>query len=218
MTDSFEHDDELRARLSAADPASSLPPVTPDGAARLLEETMSNDTLTESRDTGSRGRGPLTWLVAAAAVVVIAGVGIFAVLDDGDDGQVPSADRPSETGGAESTVTELTAPDPGAAPRCMIPDAQALAPLPTAFDGTVQSIEGDIVTLVPTQWYAGEPTDLVTVEAPSEALRQLLVAVEFEDGGRYLVAATDGGEVAVCGFSAPYSQGLAATYAEAFGG
>lgn len=218
MTDSFEHDDELRARLRAADPAASLPPASPDGVARLLEETMSNDVLTETRETGTHGRGPLTWLVAAAAAVVIAGAGLFAVFnDDGDDGQVPSA-NPEPTAGAEATVTELTAPDPDSRGRCMVPDADSLARMPTAFDGTVQSIEGDTVTLSATQWYAGEPTDLVTVEAPSDALRQLLVAVEFEDGGRYLVAATDSGEVAVCGFSAPYSQGLAATYAEAFGG
>ncbi len=214
MTDSFEHDDELRARLRAADPASSLPPAAPDGVSRLLEETMSNDVLTESRETGTHGRGPLTWLVAAAAAVVIAGAGLFAVLDDGDEAPVPSAD-PEPT--AESTVTELSAPEPGSSGRCMVPSAETLAGMPTAFDGTVQSIEGDTVTLEPTRWYAGDPTDLVIVEAPAEALRQLLIGVEFEDGGRYLVAATDGGEVAVCGFSAPYSQGLAATYAEAFG-
>lgn len=215
--DSYEQDDEHDGRLRAADPASSLPPAAPDRVARLLEETMSNDALTESRETGPRGRGPLTWLVAAAAAVVIAGAGIFAVLEGGDDAQFPSAD-PEPTAGTQLSVTELTAPAPRSSPRCMVPDAGSLATMPTAFDGTVQSIEGDNVTLVPTHWYAGDPTDLVIVEAPSEALRQLLVTVEFEDGRRYLVAANDSGEVAVCGFSAPYTEEFAETYAEAFGG
>lgn len=215
MTDSFEHDDELLARLRAADPASSLPPAAPDGVARLLEETMSNDVLTESRETGTPGRGPLTWLVAAAAAVVIGGAGLFAVLNDGGDDQLPSAD-PEPTSATESTVTELTAPS-GESGRCMPPNARAMADNPVAFDGTVQSIDGDTVTLVPTQWYAGDATDLVTVEAPPEGFEQLLVAVEFKDGGRYLVTATDGGDVMVCGFSAEYSEGLAAIYAEAFG-
>lgn len=219
MTDSFEHDDELRARLRAADPASSLPPAAPDGVARLLEETMSNSILAESRESGTHSRGPLTWLVAAAAAVVLAGAGLFAVLNDGDDGQVPSADPPSASApsAAEPTVTELTAPEPSQG-RCMVPTAEAMADNPVAFDGIVESIEGDLVTLVPTRWYAGDATDLVTVEAPSDALRELLVAVEFQEGERYLVTASAGGEVMVCGFSAAYSQGLAATYAEAFGG
>ena len=42
---------------------------------------MSNDVLTESRENGTHNRSPLTWLVAAAAAVIIAGVGIFAVVN-----------------------------------------------------------------------------------------------------------------------------------------
>ena len=68
-----ESDDELLARLRAVDPASSLPAADPDRVARLLEDTMDNDLLTESRETGARNRGPLTWLVAAAAALIIAG-------------------------------------------------------------------------------------------------------------------------------------------------
>lgn len=232
MTDSFEHDDELLARLRASDPASSLPPAAPDDVARLLEDTMSNDVLTESRDSGTHGRGPLTWLVAAAAAVVIAGAGAFAVLGGGDDDPVPSADPSSASDPAsdpssdpasdpssagDTSVTELTAPSATSA-RCMVPSAEAMADNPVAFDGTVQSIEGDVVTLAPTTWYAGDATDLVTVEAPPDELRTLLVSVDFQEGERYLVTATAGGAVMICGFSAPYSPGLAGVYAEAFGG
>ena len=76
-----QDDDDLDARLRAADPASSLPPADPARVARLLEDTMSNDVLAESRESGTHNRSPLTWLVAAAAAVIIAGVGVFAVVN-----------------------------------------------------------------------------------------------------------------------------------------
>ena len=41
---------------------------------------MGHDTDTESRQTGTRGRSRLTWLVAAAAVVLIAGGVAYALL------------------------------------------------------------------------------------------------------------------------------------------
>jgi hypothetical protein len=205
-------DDQLDARLRAADPASSLPEADPARVARLLEDTMSNDLLTESRETGTHNRSPLTWLVAAAAAVIIAGVGIFAVVNGtGDEpGTPPQAAQP--------TVTKLVSPgDEAFTGRCMVPNAEVLSDQPVAFDGTVESVSGGLVTLEATHWYAGGPTDLVTVEAPTAQIRELLAAVKFEDGGRYLVAANESGEVLVCGFSAPYSRSLASLYDEAYG-
>ena len=202
-------DDDLRARLRAADPASALPPADPTRVARLLEETMSNQTdtpLTESRETGTRR--PLTWLVAAAAVVLIAGVGIFGFLDRGGDTGTPSAT-------AEQTVTHLAAPAAGGQGRCMPPSTRVLATQTLAFDGTVQEITDGVVTLAPTHFYAGNATDLVEIEAPSADLQALIGAASFEAGGRYLVSATDG-RVTVCGMTAPYSAGLAALYTQAF--
>ena len=90
-----------------------------------------------------------------------------------------------------------------------------LARQTVAFDGTVTTLEDGGVVLTPTTWYAGEPTDLVEVQAPPAELEGLLLAVQFEEGGRYLVSATDG-RVTVCGFSAPYSAELAALYEQAF--
>jgi len=205
-------DDQLDARLRAADPASSLPAADPAWVARLLEDTMSNDLLTESRENGTHNRSPLTWLVAAAAAVIIAGVGIFAVVNGQDAGE--PAPPPQA---ADPTVTELTGPDQGAlSARCMVPNADLLSDQPVAFDGTVASISDGLVTLDVTHWYAGDPTDLVTVEAPSAQIQKLLAAVQFKDGGRYLVAANESGELLVCGFSAPYTQGLASLYDQAF--
>ena len=103
-TDGPDRDEELdRARLRALDPAASLPPADPDWVARLLEDTMSHDVDTplthESRETGTHDRSPLTWLVAAAAILVIAGVGVFATdVAGGRPGQ-PAERRPELVAG-----------------------------------------------------------------------------------------------------------------------
>jgi hypothetical protein len=99
----------------------------------------------------------------------------------------------------------------------MVPSAEIVSQQTVAFDGTVTTIADGVVTLTPSHWYSGTATDLVRVRAPSEDMQQLVSAVKFEVGGRYLVSATDG-EVTVCGFSAPYSAELASIYAEAFPG
>ena len=60
------------------------------------------------------------------------------------------------------------------------------------------------------------PADQVTVDAPPTDMQALMQAADFRAGQRYLVSANDG-FVTVCGFTAPYSDDLAALYAEAFG-
>jgi hypothetical protein len=210
-----EHD-ELRARLRAADPAASLPRPDPDRVARLLEETMSHPRTTTEAPANAPGRSPLTWLVAAAAIVLIAAVGAFALIDPSDDDGATTAGSQPTT---QASVTELQAPGAAAtAGRCLPTTADVLAGADVAFDGTVEEIEGDLVTLRVTQWYAGEETDLVTVEGPSEDLQALLAAVDFQDGQRYLVAAAPDGRVMVCGFSAPHSPRLERLYDRAFDG
>lgn len=204
-------DDELQERLRAADPAASLPPADPNRTARLLEDTMRDDLSTESRATGARGRGPLTWLLAAVAVLVIAGVGAFGVAMLADDERAPRAEDPV-------TVTALRAPAaPAYAARCMAPSARTIAQQSIALEGTVDDINDDLVTLTPTRWYHGAPTDQVTITAPAPRLADLIGAARFEVGGSYLVSATHG-QVTVCGLTAPYSAELAALYAEAFPG
>ena len=207
--------DELRDRLQASDPAASLPAADPERVARLLEDVMSTELTTENRETGTHDRSRLTWLVAAAAAVIIAGVGVFAVLNLNDDSGTPTAsDTPTA---AAPTVTQLSVPDAAGSAKCMVPNAEVVAEQEIAFDGTVTAISGDLVTLTPTTWYAGTPTDLVQVHAPDAQMAELLSAVKFEQGERYLVSATNG-QVTLCGFSAPFSDELAAIYAEAFPG
>ena len=214
-------DDELQQRLQARDPAASLRPADPAWVARLLEDTMSSDLdnttegPTETRESGTRNRSPLTWLVAAAAVL-IAGIGVFGLLgNDSDSTPEPSAgDTPSVS--TVPTVTELGAPAPSNA-RCMVPNAEFLAQAQVAFAGTVQQVADDVVVLVPDRFYTGEPTDLVEVRSDPAMLQALIGAVDFQVDQRYLVSANDG-RVTVCGFSGPYSAGLARLSTEAFPG
>ncbi|WP_395659947.1 hypothetical protein [Nocardioides sp.] len=203
--------DELRSRLQAADPASSLPAADPERVARLLEDVMSTELTTENRATGTHDRSPFTWLVAAAAVLIIAGVGVFAVLGHDDDPAAPP------TAADARTVTELGAPSAAAySAKCLVPTAETLAEQQLAFDGTVTAISDGVVTLRVTRWYAGGDTDLARVQAPPQDLQGLIGAVRFQEDGRYLVSASNG-QVTICGFSAPWSTQLAALYEQAFG-
>jgi hypothetical protein len=196
-------DTELFERLRAHDPAASLPPAEPARVARLLEDAMSHD-----QTTDPRRRTPLTWLVAAAAVLVILGVGAFAVLGGDDEPEVPTAQDPVPS------VVELSARPPVAA-KCAVPTAELLGNQQIAFDGTVTSLAEGVVTLDVGHWYRGGPGDQVTVDAPPADLQALVQAADFQVGQRYLVSANDG-FVTVCGFTAAYSDDLAALYAEAF--
>jgi hypothetical protein len=228
MTDD---DQDLRDRLRALDPAVSLRPADPTRVARLLEHTMSDDLdndIPETRQTGVYERSRLTWLVAAAAVLLIAGVGAFVLLER-DTQDVPAAGpggatgqsggATGQSGGAAdaATVTTLAVPANVGAAKCAVPSAEILARQEPAFEGVVDDISDGIVTLSPTTFYSGEPTDIVRVEAPPEVLGQLLLSVEFEVGERFLVSAFDG-QVSVCGYSAPWSPELEQLYVEAFPG
>ncbi|WP_244930027.1 hypothetical protein [Nocardioides sp. W7] len=221
MTDShdIDRDDALRARLRAVDPAASLGPADPDGVARLLEDIMSHDTdtLVPERRTGTHGRNPLTWLVAAAAALVIAGVGIFTLTGTDDDSTAPPiAEGGTGADGSDPVVISLRAPA-GSTGRCMVPSAEVLSQQQLAFAGTVESIADGTVVLTPTTFYAGDEADQVEVDAPAEQLTNLIGAVDFQVGGTYLVSATDG-QVTVCGFSGPATPELEKLYADAFGG
>lgn len=215
MTDD---DEDLRDQLRALDPAASLRPADPARVARLVEAIMSDDVetdLPETRETGVHERSPFTWLVAAAAVLLIAGVGAFFLIDRGAD-DVPAAD-PGERAGEAPTVTTLSAPTGVGAGRCAVPSADVLARQQLAFDGVVAGITDGVVTLTPAMFYAGEPTDVVRVEAPPAVLQELVLSVKFEVGERYLVSAADE-QVSVCGYSGPWSPELEQLYVEAFPG
>lgn len=198
--------DELHDRLRAADPAADLPPADPTRVDRLLEDVMAD---TEHEHP----RRPLAWLVAAAAVVLVAGLGglVLPGLLGADEVE------PAPTADAAPTVTELSAAGAGAG-RCMVPTAEVLSGAAFALDAEVTAVADGRATLAPTTWYAGEQTDVVEVAAGSADLEALIGAPRFEEGQRYLVAADGQGRVLACGYSGPRTARLAALYAEAFPG
>jgi hypothetical protein len=199
-------DQELLARLRAVDPASSLPPADPDRVAQLLEAAMS-DTATrshETRETGTRDRSALTWLVAAAAVLLIAGAGIFGLAQrDHDPAPV-----------AQGSVTQLAYAPSGA--RCIVPKVGVLHQQSVAFRGTLDSVVNGTATFDVNHWYAGGPTDLAKVTTSRSRLAELVRAADLKVGGDYLVAAT-GGNVTGCGFTGPVTGSLQNLYERAFG-
>ncbi len=93
MSDSSE-DRELMARLQAADPAQRTPVPPKHWISDLTEATMNDNTNTDETRSGQGRRR--TWvLVAAAAVVVGAlGVGSVAALNSGDDAPPAAATAP----------------------------------------------------------------------------------------------------------------------------
>jgi hypothetical protein len=128
-----------------------------------------------------------------------------------------STSSPSATDapdGSDATLA-LTA-DGSSAGKCAVPSAEVLAGFDTAFEGTVTSVADGTATLSVDRWYAGDEASTVTVEAPSRALEDLLMAVDFQEGRTYLVSA-DGDRVSLCGFTAETTPEMEALYSEAFG-
>lgn len=214
---SFDEDPQLRALLGQSDPARSLTPADPQGLARLLEDTMSNDLDTRTdlpqQNTELRRRGPLAWLVAAAAVATIAGGSWAAISSMQDDGTVQQA-GPSSPPAVEPVVVTLQAPTTLPA-RCAVPTPESLGTAEVAFAGTVTAVEGDTVTIEPTETYTGAAADEFEVVGVLPDLRGVGGQPEFAVGGTYLVSATDG-QVAACGFSGEASPELLNLYDLAF--
>jgi hypothetical protein len=200
-------DSDLLSRLQAADPAASLRPTDPVRVTHLLEAAMTDTSTytTESRESGTHDRSPLTWLVAAAAVVLIAAGAVFG-LANRDHDQVPAAQHTVTTLGVASSTG-----------RCIVPDVGVLRTQTIAFRGTLTSLEGGDATFRVGHWFRGGPTDLAKVSTTPAALRPLAESASFSVGGTYLLAA-QGGMVTGCGFSGPATGHLAHLYALAYGG
>jgi len=227
MSDSdFDSDDSLRALLRGGDPAGSLPPADPAALRSLLEDIMSADLDVRPSDplaTVPRRRTRATWLVAAAAVGVIAAGGAFAVAGLGDDGsKVPEAGHQPTTTVATTDgkapvageTTQLKAEVPRG--KCAAaPTATMLAGYSQAFEGTVTAIEGDTITLEATDVYQGDVGETVEVTGPPAGITEALNQVQFQVGGTYLVS-TWNGSISMCGYSGPASGPLESLYKEAF--
>ena len=200
------NDDELRARLQAADPAQRDAPAD-SWIDELVEATMTmNDQAgQENRTEEPRKRRWLAAAVAAAAVAAIVGGFAFVAADDGgakDDKQ---------------TELALTLPAVDAMQMCIAFSVDQLKPAETAFSGTATEVAGDQITLEVDRWYKGGDADLVQLTSPGDESVLLEGGIQFTEGERYLVSASEG-TVSSCGFSGAYTDEMAAAYDEAFGG
>lgn len=197
-------DDELRARLRAADPARRAAPAD-SWIEDLAEATMDKDS---SETTPARTTRP--WLLAGAAAAVVAAVagGAFALGGDDGDGDKDAEPR-------KELALALPAADPMR--MCVQFSTEALAPMELAFSGEAYDVDGTTVRLTPDHWYrGGDGANDITLNAGSPDVL-LEGGIVFEEGRRYLVTATDG-TVNTCGFSGEYTDEMAAAYDEAFGG
>jgi hypothetical protein len=205
------NDDELKARLQAADPARRDTPVD-SWIDELVEATVTvNDQAGQVNPT-EEPRSRNRWLVpgvaaAAVAAIAVGGYG-FVAADDGGGGK------------DEQTELALTMPanDPNAPmSMCIAFSAETLAPMETAFAATATDVTGDQVTLDVDRWYKGGDADVVELTSSSDAGVMLEGGITFTEGERYLVTATEG-TVNGCGFSGVYTDDMAAAFDEAFAG
>jgi len=201
-------DDDLEALLRQADPAADLAPLTSLRITHLLEDTMSTDIQTTPHTPApAPRRARVGLLVAASAALLLAGAGYLSL---GGFGHSPaSATKHDQT----ATVTQLTVG--GAAVKCAAPTSEVLATAQVAFEGTVRTVDGGVVTLVPSKFFAGPTTDTVKLAQTDGASDVLLGGSNtFKIGSTYLVAANDG-QVQAC-YSGEATPELQSLYDETF--
>jgi hypothetical protein len=202
-------DDELRARLARLDPLhgdrDARGPVRShdDPASRQHLEQIMAITQEPTREKKRNNNRSLTLLGAAAAIIAVAVIGVVAFNDDDSDG-------------SDVAAVQLTAGESNVAASCVIVDATILADVQIAFRGTVETIEGNTITLAVDDWYKGGEGDTVQINVPS-GVTSIYQDVEFTEGNQYLVSAYDG-VVNYCGFSGAATPELQALYDAAFPG
>ncbi|MEU9413472.1 hypothetical protein AB0E08_48365 [Streptomyces sp. NPDC048281] len=207
------NDDELLARLRAADPAltSSAPP--PD-IKRFVEAAMHTDAVPQSeknregitthsaKTAAGGGRRRLLTLAAAAALLLLGG-GIAGGIMLNDDNGSPSASGP----------LALTIASNAAGNKCMQPTPDLLRGYPTLFEGTVTSVKGALVSFHVDLWLRGGDTDTVRLQNSDPNNSETLT---FLVGEHYIVAATKDGTVPVCGANAASGETMK-QFRQAFG-
>lgn len=206
------NDDELLARLGAADPARGAEDASARGSSWI--DDLTEATMTQTREANTIGEMPQTpkrprrWIPAAAAAVALATAGIALAVSGGDD--PPPAAQP----GPALTLT-VAADDPMAS--CLQVSVESLQPMELAFSGTATAVEEKAVTITPDRWYkGGQGATSVSLTTMGPEMVPLLGNVQFEEGKRYLITASDG-QVTACGYSAEWTPEMAALFEQAFG-
>ncbi|EWT03169.1 hypothetical protein N865_01805 [Intrasporangium oryzae NRRL B-24470] len=211
------NDDELLARLRAADPAGETGSAHDTGLAdswvddlaeAIMKTDVEHDVRDEEQQGRERGRGRAWAIGAAAAAVLAAGMAGIGLGRGGEP--TPSVTKPA-------AVMTLALPGGNAAGMCMRFSVDGLRPMEVALSGTATAVADGSVMLDVDRWYKGGDGSTEVRLTTRDRSPSLEGGVAFEKGRRYLVTAT-GGQVTGCGFSAEWTPDLAAAYEQAFGG
>ncbi len=138
--------------------------------------------------------------IAVAIAALAAGIGVAVLGGDNEP----------------ASTLDLSLGESNAMASCLAFDPAVLAEMPVAFEGTVTSVDGSIVTLEVDRWFAGGDASVVTLTGEHSS-PALIDGFEFVPGSSYLVSAT-GGTVNYCGFSGASTPELLAGYEAAFAG
>jgi hypothetical protein len=206
------NEDHLRDRLGRLDPTPddvAVEPVTTPSSRARLEQIMNTPSPTNpSAQTEGRNENPTKrrgLFVAAAAVAVVAALGIASIINSDNN-----SEDPAET--VAPLELEFGFNDPAAS--CLRIDVASLAQMTLAFGGTATSIDDDRITVEVDRWYVGG--DATTVELHAQPDMEALIAgFAFETGEEYLITATNG-SVNYCGYSGPATPDYQALFDEAF--
>jgi len=204
------NDDELLARLRIADPARNHA-AAPLDLDHLLEETMTADTASRTTISapGRQRHRPL--LMAAAAAVIVAGIGLpWAITQTGDGNRPPVAAVPLAL-----TVQQQTGAG-GVQTACAEVDVNTLRQYSTAFQGTVTSVNGDQVNLRVDHWYRGGNAATVQLSDNHDGQPEF-AGQTYETGHSYLIYAKDG-QIPSCLFDAEATPQLRSLYDQAYTG
>lgn len=211
-------EDDLRARLSAIDPqrpdrvadGASVPSTTSSALTaemkeRVMETMDKADAMPESPTRQGRP-GPLA-VAAAAVLVAVIGIGGWWASSHDDPAVRPAPAAP----------LALSVGPGDAMTSCIRFDVAILADMPVAFAATATTVGGNSLTLHVDRWYTGGSAETVTVDVPSGQTSAALDGVDFVQGERYLLTATNG-TVNGCGYSGSATPQLEKAFAEAFPG
>lgn len=198
--------DELRQRLREADPAATVTP-DPSRVRTLAEATMRTTLDDTGTTTTSRERRTGTGLRVLAAAAAAAALGTGALLVLGPDDGEPAA--------APETL-ELALPPGDVMSSCIQYSVDVLADMPVAFSATADAVGDGTVRLEVDRWYRGGSADVVELENPTGPMTSI-DGVEFTEGTRYLVTASEEGTVNGCGYTAEWSETMARDFGVAFG-
>lgn len=161
---------------------------------------METDTREQPPAGSSRNTPKLVAAVALTLAVVV--VGMIAL----------------NQGSSDTAPLELSAGDGGTTTAsCIAFSTEELARVgEIAFEGTVTSAEGAVVTLSVDRWFKGGEAAEVVLNAP-QGMEALIGGIPFEVGEQYLITAQNG-TVNYCGFSGPSTPEYRAAFETAFAG